>query len=397
MAIFTRLRFWGSERFGAPVFPVEVLPELIIYRDLVFEAARQLYLDEHRGRRKVPNHFEDSFQLSLVHIEEGSLCPVLARALLVPVAVAGLRTSDVDAYYERARHLVEDVVQAVDDGAPLPPISPQLVDVFGRLGNSLTPEETLFLRVPQDPRKSTAPFSIERRDELLRRVEDERWDHVELTGDIIAADRMSRSFTLMADGRRWPFRLTEETDEENFRALFDYTRDASLVKVGGQAHYLRGGKFKDLRVESVALVVHDDRDEEVADDQLQFDCKVSLEDQIRDLGTLPEGWHGDGEGHPYRPGFLSRVHIFVQALAVAYGLPMPYLYPTVDGDVRVEWPSKRWEVVLRFMADEVTIVTVAVENGSTRFHEAEEQPETLDELLNGIGNRIARLLDGEDW
>lgn len=72
------MRLTGS-RFGQPGMPVEVLPELAAYRELVATVARELFLRRNPGRQRVPRGFTESFQLRLERVDKGSTIPVLER------------------------------------------------------------------------------------------------------------------------------------------------------------------------------------------------------------------------------------------------------------------------------------------------------------------------------
>jgi hypothetical protein len=72
------MRLTGS-RFGQPGMPVEVLPELTAYRELIVAVARELFLRRNLGRQRVPRGFTESFQLRLERVDKGSTIPVLER------------------------------------------------------------------------------------------------------------------------------------------------------------------------------------------------------------------------------------------------------------------------------------------------------------------------------
>ena len=68
-----------GKRFENHEIPLDVLPDLAAYRDLVLDLARHLSLARSPSRKRVLRGFVDSFQLVLRTIEPGSACPVLER------------------------------------------------------------------------------------------------------------------------------------------------------------------------------------------------------------------------------------------------------------------------------------------------------------------------------
>lgn len=72
---------------------------------------------------------------------------------------------------------------------------------------------------------------------------------------------------------------------------------------------------------------------------------MSLRLQLADLALLKDGWK-DGEGHAFTVEHLERVRFVVESLIELYSFTMPFLYPTVGGAVRAEWPGDHWEVVV---------------------------------------------------
>ena len=80
---FATLVFRGK-RFDGAVMPLEALPELAAYRDLLAAVAREFFFAENPGRLRLPKGFADSFRLSLARIEQGSAVPIVEREVLDP-------------------------------------------------------------------------------------------------------------------------------------------------------------------------------------------------------------------------------------------------------------------------------------------------------------------------
>lgn len=94
-------------RFEEHAVPLTVLPDLTAYRDLVLEVARALFFRENPGRQRVPRGFDESFELVLRTIGEGSAVAPLERRQKAqtgpPLQLLKSRATDC---YEQARDVV---------------------------------------------------------------------------------------------------------------------------------------------------------------------------------------------------------------------------------------------------------------------------------------------------
>ena len=77
-------------------------------------------------------------------------------------------------------------------------------------------------------------------------------------------------------------------------------------------------------------------------------CSESIADQIASLKELKDGWL-EGSGHAYEVAILDWMQHVVQEMINKFNLPVPYIYPTVDNNVTIEWPFGVWEVSLEVM------------------------------------------------
>jgi hypothetical protein len=318
---FARLRFSGK-RYGGPVFPVEVLPELSAYRDLVVAAARALYLRDHPERQKVPRGFEASFHLVLDHIEEGSSMPVLSR---------------LDDYYERARQLVEDTASAANTPAQLPELASSLFEKFSQFGRLLQLDETIFLSAP-GVENDGAAYNADIRKKLMLRLSDEYWDEVAYIGEINELNRTRGTFQLTTfEGKT----IALNFQPRMFHQLADWLKESPVVMVKARARYRADGRLVEHEVESVSLAVEDSGDSPV------LECSVDLDIQFAGLQALKAGWL-DGQGRAYDSSALHQIRSVLEMLIRQHQLPRPYLYPTSECDVRAEWDTESHEVVATF-------------------------------------------------
>lgn len=331
---FARLRFTGA-RYTGTVFPVEVLPELAAYRDLILTIARTLYLDDHPQRRKVPRGFEASLGLVLAGVEGGSAVPVLAR-----VAVAGAATLPIamTTYFDEARNLVEQAALCASAHQGLPArLKAKVSPKFGMFGRSLAANERIYLSGPAS--ETPAPYDIEVRKEIMLSLAHEYLEDVSYVGEITAADRRTRDFKLTTvEGQVIPFKLDSQSQVKN---LYQWLADQPSVILKGQALRRRDGALLDFEVASVALV------EEDLGVATPTAATMPIADQFATIAQLETGWL-DGRGYAYDRGTLDTICALLQRWIELYELPWPFIYPTAENEVRVEWPSPAWDVVITF-------------------------------------------------
>lgn len=68
-------------------------------------------------------------------------------------------------------------------------------------------------------------------------------------------------------------------------------------------------------------------------------CTISLQDQLTVLVTLQDGWY-DGEGTKYDRESLERLFKHIESMMINPE-DIPYIYPSPDGNVSVEWGDGR--------------------------------------------------------
>lgn len=86
-------------------------------------------------------------------------------------------------------------------------------------------------------------------------------------------------------------------------------------------------------------------------------CRMTK--RLAELAALEEGWH-DGEGRAPNPAQLQ----WLQSLwgsPQAHSWPAPFLYPTLEGGVLLEWDSAAYAVSVEFAAGARTAEVLVVD------------------------------------
>ena len=322
-------------RFESNVLVVDVLSDLVAYRDLVVDLAKHLVLQREPSRKRAPKGFVESFQIGIRAVEGGSAVALLSRIESTPA----LPWSD---SFDDARDLVEEVVAAVGEGRNLPEGFPvEFAKRFNQLGRGLRDGEYIELRKPG---ATTGPrYDRDVRKSIVLLHETRYEDRADVTGWIAGGVIDRQQLTI----RRQDEPLLDCTCSEDLVrwALERVEKRVRLVGVGSFDKHDRLEKV--LRVSDIALA--DESDENDA-----LGLAISrLSARFDELAALPEGWFEAGTPPLDRKGLLD-VHAFLVE-AMKEGVPAPHLYPTPEGEARAEWSFPGWEVSASFNLSEGTI------------------------------------------
>lgn len=187
------LRFDGR-RFDTHALDVECTQELLAYRDLVLECAKELWRRSHPDRARLPKKFEDGFRLEFDHVGGGSTVIQLRRArdeLQAPL--------ELDDEFDDAAMLIDAAIIAAGNDDLLPERLPSnVIPLFRTFGRTLAPDEVLFLRARGSTQE--APYTAKARSRLAEWVEPTYEDTVSLIGEVRMAHIGPGAFKLQVDG-----------------------------------------------------------------------------------------------------------------------------------------------------------------------------------------------------
>ena len=331
---FIQIRLQG-EKFDAKGMPADSALELKALRDVLFQMARQAWLDDHPGRKKVPDGFDDLFDLRLVSIAEGSARPQLV--LNIPRDFREDNDEfDMVPAMRRAPKMLVDALASVEDDRVLPPtVPPKQVSLLAKIGRTLGEDDVIEIGVgpdsagPDEP--VPAPVSVTRtiRDTLdiidkALKAAPEPMPAV-LEGIITELDGELRSFHLRVIGQSILTRCEIAPGATTLAALAkrELAPDgisASDVRVQGWAVPDSSGRFR---------VLHETYDLEVV---RSLGEKV-LVTRLEDLASLEDGWWEPTSLRP-QSGVIDAVR---SALVMIAASPVrPDIVARPDGSVAFE-------------------------------------------------------------
>lgn len=227
------LRFDGK-RFEGHTLDVECTQELIAYRNLIVECAKELWRRKNPDRSRLPWRFVENFRLQFNRLEDGSAKIPLQR----------VRTNDqselLDDEFDEAADLIDAAIAAANDDGLLPDALPSnVILLFRNFGKSLRPDEVLFTRSRHA--SSEAAYTAKARERLTQWIMPTYEDTVDVTGEVQMGS-VSGTFSLKLEDTETVVSGRFSAEQES--VVLDALRDHRSVRlrVRGVAEFTTGDR-----------------------------------------------------------------------------------------------------------------------------------------------------------
>jgi hypothetical protein len=354
---FVTLIFRG-ERFQKAAMPLEALPELAAYRELVLAVAKVLFQVGNPDRQRLPKGFEAGFRLVLERVESGSAIPIVSRVSDEPPMKMLFPMSAAPDWFDKARDVLELGIAAAAKGKQLPAeLSKEILARFNAFGRTLGDDESIVVAQPGKREGAVYDRMVRRR--LVLQAQATYEDEVNLLGEVRAADKDAEGFALRtSDGRKLDVRAPPLFFPLALRSL----GESALVRVRGTGLYDADATL--LRVTMASDVSLAEEGEE----QTRPGCPTPVETQVESLKALAAGWY-DESSLAYDPSSLAWLGKLLLGLLDGFQLPRPYIYPTPEGLARAEWSGASWEIVSSFDLGSRSVEVMAARANSDEMHE----------------------------
>ena len=242
------LRFDGA-RFDGHALDVECTQELVAYRRIILECAKELWRRKHPARERLPKRFEDSFRVQFDRLDEGSARVPLRRVLETDQSPLDLGSHD---EFDEAARLVDAAIAAANDDGLLPEALPvNVIPLFRDFGRTLRDDEVLFTRARHGPHE--APYTARSRQRLAEWVEPTYEDAVEVAGEVQMASVKGQFSLLIADSaQQVTGKFSAEQEAQVLEALQQHKTVRLAVRGVGEFGTLDRQLRRFSRVEHVA-------------------------------------------------------------------------------------------------------------------------------------------------
>jgi len=220
-------------RFDDHGLDVDVLPDLLAYKVLLVETAKELWRRKHPDRQRLPRGFEDSLTLKFYELQAGSTRVPLVRE--IEYGDGELEFEPPRDELDEAVTLIADTIDAAAAGSQLPEELPKnVIPLFSNYGRTLGEGESFEHIIPNRPKP--ACYNVHVRDEVIRRAQGVYEDHVDLVGEVRAADLDGCNFTLrLDDGAKIPGKFTPDQEALIVEALREHA--TQRLKLTGRGEF----------------------------------------------------------------------------------------------------------------------------------------------------------------
>jgi hypothetical protein len=229
----TTLSFKGPS-FEDHGLELNVLEELIQYKRILIETAKELWKTNHPERERLPKGFEDSIRIKFYEICPSSAAVPLYREIEYQdnQMVFDFETED---EINQAVGLIESSFDSVNSKAPLPSEFPKsVIPFFENFGKTLRADD--YIQCQSTKRERPAIYTFDTRERIINFVAQDYEDLVDLTGEIRLADLDGLNFALRTvDGSKIPGKF--EKDQEALIVEGLKNHESCLLHIKGLAQF----------------------------------------------------------------------------------------------------------------------------------------------------------------
>lgn len=277
------LRFDGK-RFEGHSLDVECTQELIAYRNLIVECAKELWRGKNPNRVRLPRGFDEGFRVQFNQLEDGSAKVPLQRVRVDDQSELDWGNLD---EFDEAADLIDAAINAANDDSLMPDRLPaNVIPLFRDFGKSLRSDEVLFTRSRHG--STEAAYTSKARKRLTEWVGPTYEDVVDVIGEVRMANVGPGTFSLQLDDTQ-PLITGRFSPEQEAEVLDALRNHRSLrLRVQGVAEFATS----DRQIKKFSRV---DRVAPAALTEQSFDeTAIPIWEQLAAIGeSAPKGtWDG---------------------------------------------------------------------------------------------------------
>ncbi len=248
--------FHGA-RFEDHGLDLDVLPEIVAFKSLIAEVAKDIWRRRNPERERLAVNFEDRFCVKMFSIQGGSTTVPLERIYSAPDDSLIIEPPEDE--FDEAVDLIADSITAVQNEQRLPRgLSRRVVPMFAELTRYLSADEAISFASGRSGKKAT--FTRDTKFLFEKRIAADFQDEITLRGELRAANLDSRTFTLRLDDE---LKVTGKFSEDQESTITEALRNhkTSHLEIRGIGEFggttgelLRIEKVSEFNVLSVATV-----------------------------------------------------------------------------------------------------------------------------------------------
>ncbi|HEY0274369.1 MAG TPA: hypothetical protein VGC22_14345 [Chitinophaga sp.] len=323
-----------GKRFEDHSIPLDLLEDFAALDELLIEVAKWVYLKENPDRKRVPRGFTNGISLKLSSIAEGSAIP---KILLVASSVGIFPNQNLH-YFEKAKeNILSSMYAAEQNGDIIKFIPENLLGYFNRIGKRLKDDEAIDFSY-NSPINIPAKLTKNSRKKLILASSKitEFTSEATVRGLIPEVDKAKKTFTILTTNGQKIMAKIEEQHLETIQEAFNKYESKCLVLISGLGRFNQQDKLEEMEfIEHISIL-----------------DPLDIPTRIEELAKLEDGWlNGEGVA-PARQGLQWFSDIFENNYEPT--LPLPLLYPTIEGGIQAEWASSKWDITLTINLNDYT-------------------------------------------
>lgn len=345
MKDFLYFKFKGK-RYDTHLLPVEVLSDFQAYSNLISALAAHIYKKNNQNRQKVPRGFKNRFEIKLNVLGQGSTVAPLIREFNESYGEMEAMGDE----FSLARDMVNEALKGIGDGSGLPGEFPEeMAPHFEKFGAGLQDGEEILLSESDDFSKEFYRYNKNIQREILKSIRRPYSSICEVSGRVDSIILSKQKFSVIAAGNNaeiwgsYPIAFKE--------ALRDAHRQNEKVHV----RLFGIGRYNPDEV----LYSVDNLQHIIIEEEGKLIPTPNPEKRLVELSSLKKGWY-DGQGEEFKPSELELIKKTILHLLNNYNVPAPFIYPTPENNVTLEWSLGAWELSCDFDFEKKTIEVSAI-------------------------------------
>lgn len=319
---------YEGERFKSHSFPLDLIEDLYVLREMTIEMAKQIYFEKHPDRKRIPKNFTRDISFELRDISPGSTIPTI----ILVTGLSGMFPQQNYNYFIEAPARIVKAIEVAHSGKSniTDFANAEVLRHFDQFGKKLRDGESI--NFSQDRGTSQSVLNKESRKRLLLASSKakEYTESVVLRGLIASLDKDRGSFEIQFPNG---LKVKGDYDEGQTKSLEEALvgfEDGQKVLIRATGTYSATDKLKSIQdIEELGLLD-------------EFDVPSRLEE----LSLLKVGWLDGSQGESLSTDGVRWLSETFEKYYDSDNLPLPAAYPTPDGNVQFEWSLGAWEVSL---------------------------------------------------
>lgn len=321
---FINPRFVGK-RYDDHSVPLDLLKDISFLQPMLCDVAKWIFQNEHPERKRCPKGFLKGISFNLSAIDPGSAFCNIDMHVDSPQLDLLLFPLRDQIYCEKARDQILMTIAEASNGNILENMLPSgAFAYFENIGRSLLDDE--YIDFGQHFGKKVLLTKDSRKRLILASPKVEEYTEIiTLRGSIYEANQKNNSFEILLASGIKIRGISDAQHWDHIMEAFQGYKSGSKVIMSCVGLYSRYNALKQIvGIESIALLDPND-----------------IDARIDELKCLKAGWY-NGRGFPMpSTGLFWISNLFSMYYA---DNPLPYIYPTPEGGVVLEWSFQSHDI-----------------------------------------------------